>query len=465
MKGMTMDARCPRCGRTYDIEPDEVGRMARCEVCGNRFVIDARRFRRYIVSLFSNSGRIWRREYLKALAVVAVPAAVMVVVGVIVDPAEVDMALMWYWLLPTVTFCILAAPASIRRLHDIGLSGRWYYIVVVLAVLPGLGAIGCLRLSSILSCIPGTRGSNKYDDGTTPWRKFRELREAWLSACKGRLSRTDFWIIQVICCVSWLLIDCIFSSKLVTSISSFAAAAVRGFAGVVLVYFALLARIQRAHDLNRSGWWLLFYEGTVACWILGKGLFEDIMFFLVLAWLIILGSFDGTPGDNDYGNDPKGRVGTGERKDTSKRAFWILTAVSVIIAITTITVKSPSTDEQVIAGANKSTPVFSEVRDLKDVVTRECDEISNDCLYRHSGWGLKIEQVIDGKGVLVEHKDWREHGQDIFIKMNTDDLVDGDPLPPVTVKYIGIYRYQTVSGAERSVRAFKVVKKYKISSE
>ena len=336
-----MDAKCPRCGSKYDIEPDEIGRRVKCEVCGNRFVIDVRCFRRYIVSLFSYSGRIWRREYLKALAVVAVPVAVvaaMVVVGVIADPpADVGMAWnLWFW--PTMTFCILAAPASIRRLHDISLSGKWYCVIAGIAlIIPSFGIMAGFPsvlvivvdflTFLILACIPGTRGSNKYDGIL---RRPENLDFHW-------------W--------DW----------------------------AILVLFTLGAILRVGHIIKD------YVESAGAYY-----------------------------------------------SDTNRQP---------------------------------SIPVFSEVRDLKDVVTRECDEISNDCLYRHSGWGLKIEQVIDGKGVLVEHKDWREHGQDIFIKMNTDDLVDGDPLPPVTVKYIGIYRYQTVSGAERSVRAFKVVKKYKISSE
>lgn len=457
-----MNTKCPRCGSKYDIEPNEVGCMARCEVCGQSFLVDVCRFSYYIVSLFSYSGRIWRREYLKKLAMVAVPVAVMLAIGVIVDPVETDMFLMCLWILPTVMFCILAAPVSIRRLHDIGLSGSWYSIIVGIALIPFFGIVGFL----ILSCIPGTRGINRYEyyNGMTPWRKLKEyftsLREGWLSVCKGRARRKEFLIIQGICLIVFLLIDGIFSSKLVTSITPFAGC-VGSVANLALSIYALSVKVRRAHDLNRSGWWLLVNEGTaVACLMLGKGVFAGIMPLLIgLAWLIVLGSLDGTPGDNDYGSDPKGRVVTGEWIDTSKRTLWILTAVSGIIAIAAITVQSSDTE-----GLIESKPEFSDVRDLKDVVTRKSDQIRNDCLYIYSGYGLKIKQVID-EGVLVGHEDWRENEQDIFIKMNTEDLVDEDSLPPVAVKYIGILRYKTVVGAKRSVRAFKIVKKYEISLE
>jgi len=45
--------------------------------------------------------------------------------------------------------------------------------------------------------------------------------------------------------------------------------------------------------------------------------------------------------------------------------------------------------------------------------------------------------IYESNVVLVEHKDWLKHEgcQRIFIKMKTDNLVGGDPLPPVTVKY------------------------------
>ena len=64
------------------------------------------------------------------------------------------------------------------------------------------------------------------------------------------------------------------------------------------------------------------------------------MSLLWLSWSIVLGSLDGTPGDNDYGRDPKGRVGTGEQTNTSKIAIWILSAVSVLVSVVAIATRN-----------------------------------------------------------------------------------------------------------------------------
>lgn len=61
--------------------------------------------------------------------------------------------------------------------------------------------------------------------------------------------------------------------------------------GTIIPWIALTTR--RLHDTNRSGWWQLIsfvpYIGGI------------VLFIFTL--------FDGTPGENDYGVDPKGRDG------------------------------------------------------------------------------------------------------------------------------------------------------------
>jgi uncharacterized membrane protein YhaH (DUF805 family) len=64
----------------------------------------------------------------------------------------------------------------------------------------------------------------------------------------------------------------------------------------VIIVLALLVpsiavTIRRLHDTNRSGWW----------WLIA---FIPILGGLVL---LIFAVLDGTPGDNRYGPDPKGR--------------------------------------------------------------------------------------------------------------------------------------------------------------
>ena len=355
---MTMEAKCPQCGSEYDIEQDEVGRMARCEICGNRFMIEASRFRRTITSLFSFSGRIWRREYLKALGIFAVPVAVMVValiiVGVVVNPADGMSYVVWVWFLATAMFCILAAPVSIRRLHDINISGIWYLIIVGLVFIPFLGIIMFL----ILSCIRGTSGNNDYDNILRISSPRTSPRQVTNSANHTNTGNRRVWQWGRLSYWNWVIL--------------------------IVVILKLVSFNHKRHiKSGYSSSWCPYCMIRQQC------------------------------------------------SDTSRQNADL---------------------------------VFSEVRDLEDVVTRNGDHIRNNCLYKYSGYGLKIQQVIEGRGVLVKHKDWLEYknSQDIFIRMNTTDLVDGDPLPPVTVIYDGILRYTTVWGAECSVRAFKVVAKYKV---
>ena len=112
--------------------------------------------------------------------------------------------------------------------------------------------------------------------------------------------------------------------------------------GIGLVVFSWCLWTRRLHDLNRSDYWLLPYiAGEVTCKALGVGQISTILMSLLwLSWSIVLGSLDGTPGDNDYGRDPKGRVGTGEQTNTSKIAIWILSAVSVLVSVVAIATRN-----------------------------------------------------------------------------------------------------------------------------
>ena len=111
---------------------------------------------------------------------------------------------------------------------------------------------------------------------------------------------------------------------------------------VLVVVFGWCLWTRRLHDLNRSDYWLLpFIAGEITCGVLGAGQISVILMFLLwLSWSIVLGSLDGTPGDNDYGHDPKGRVGTGEQAKTSKIAIWILSAVSALVSVVAIAARN-----------------------------------------------------------------------------------------------------------------------------
>jgi uncharacterized membrane protein YhaH (DUF805 family) len=56
---------------------------------------------------------------------------------------------------------------------------------------------------------------------------------------------------------------------------------------------SLAVTIRRLHDINRSAWWVLI----------------ALIPFLGALVLLIFAVLDGTPGDNRFGPDPKGREG------------------------------------------------------------------------------------------------------------------------------------------------------------
>ena len=63
-----------------------------------------------------------------------------------------------------------------------------------------------------------------------------------------------------------------------------------GIYGLVVIIPGIAVTIRRLHDTDRSGWWLL------------------ILFIPLIGaiWLLVLMIIDGTPGENQYGPDPKG---------------------------------------------------------------------------------------------------------------------------------------------------------------
>jgi uncharacterized membrane protein YhaH (DUF805 family) len=98
----------------------------------------------------------------------------------------------------------------------------------------------------------------------------------------GRARRKEYWMFT-----------------LINSIASFVLAFIDGFIGTYPLIFCLYTLavllpafavgIRRLHDINRSGWWVC------------------IAFIPIVGgiWLLVLLCRDGTPGDNQYGPNPK----------------------------------------------------------------------------------------------------------------------------------------------------------------
>nr|WP_280638273.1 DUF805 domain-containing protein [Hymenobacter sp. 5317J-9] len=68
--------------------------------------------------------------------------------------------------------------------------------------------------------------------------------------------------------------------------------AISGLLAVALFIPGLAVGVRRLHDVGKSGWFTL------------------IVFVPLVGaiWLLVLACTEGTPGPNQYGEDPKGRV-------------------------------------------------------------------------------------------------------------------------------------------------------------
>lgn len=98
----------------------------------------------------------------------------------------------------------------------------------------------------------------------------------------GRARRKEYWLFflfNIIICIVLSIIDMV-----VGTISLFTAL----YSLAVLVPGIAVA-IRRLHDTGRSGWWLLIA-------------FVPIIGAIVVLVLMVL---DGTPGENQYGKNPK----------------------------------------------------------------------------------------------------------------------------------------------------------------
>ena len=105
---------------------------------------------------------------------------------------------------------------------------------------------------------------------------------------KGRIGRGSFWAVQGCIAAGQLLVGLV-SGGLAGSGSDGAAAAVF-LLGITVpcAWLGLAAQVKRWHDLDKSGFMVLLNFTLV---------------FIPIAW-IILGCKRGTPGPNQYGDDP-----------------------------------------------------------------------------------------------------------------------------------------------------------------
>jgi len=106
------------------------------------------------------------------------------------------------------------------------------------------------------------------------------LTEKDFFSIEGRITRSAFWL-------RYLLIGTLnLFWEFIYEISDSQVFAILNLLIVIAIAITVIIQgVKRMHDVNKSGW-----------------------FFLIPIYNIILSFTDGTPGSNDYGNDPKRRV-------------------------------------------------------------------------------------------------------------------------------------------------------------
>jgi len=127
-----------------------------------------------------------------------------------------------------------------------------------------------------------------------PYRRYADF--------SGRSRRKEFWMFALFCWLVSMALLAVFGHPVSQSSSSsfnYGYVIAPGTPGYwinnifSLVSFipSLAVGARRLHDTDRSGWWQLLW------------------FVPVLGWLVLLVFYclDGTPGDNRFGPDPKGR--------------------------------------------------------------------------------------------------------------------------------------------------------------
>jgi len=104
----------------------------------------------------------------------------------------------------------------------------------------------------------------------------------------GRARRAEFWWFWLFC-VLLLAIAAIVDNVAHLTFSGSSAGWIYSIVGILLVIPSISVTFRRLHDTGRSGfWWLL----SLIC-----GIGSLILFIMCLS--------NGTPGENQYGPDPK----------------------------------------------------------------------------------------------------------------------------------------------------------------
>jgi uncharacterized membrane protein YhaH (DUF805 family) len=108
---------------------------------------------------------------------------------------------------------------------------------------------------------------------------------------QGRARRAEYWmfvLFQILVYIAVAILGMIVSGG---NSNSAAATGLMALVTLGLLLPSIAVTVRRLHDTNRTGWWIL------------------ISFLPLIGgiWLLVLTVLDGTPANNRFGPDPKGR--------------------------------------------------------------------------------------------------------------------------------------------------------------
>ena len=177
-------ATCPYCGVQYEVGREWYGKMVACDACGKHFTIGISKFRQVSVAggdqkilearkkndyaakkFFSLHGRSGRKEYwitslLSSLLVIVIGALACEELSPYSEDFNDTVGIL------ALVNIILITPVSVRRLHDLNISG-WFVLVLYLLQCIPIRAASYAWL--FLGIQKGTLGDNAF--GSDPLLK------------------------------------------------------------------------------------------------------------------------------------------------------------------------------------------------------------------------------------------------------------------------------------------------------
>ena len=105
----------------------------------------------------------------------------------------------------------------------------------------------------------------------------------------GRSRRKEFWYFALFNIIAGVVLG-LMDRLLSTYSPAWNVGLLSGIYGLAILVPSLAVTVRKLHDIDRTGWWILIglvpFVGTIV--------------------LLVLALFEGTPGANRYGPDPKG---------------------------------------------------------------------------------------------------------------------------------------------------------------